>query len=178
MPEKHRWPLKHGRNVCGHSNIHIWTPNVPSNLNIHSSTPNVTPDSRPNTHTWVRNISKTPLTEAQEQLFAYGPIFAVVTKQPPIGEYVAAVEKVCQQLKQGEAKEIWGEIKTILKNTQPPKSNISKEEAKALKELKNDNTRGVSMVVMGREEYIQKSEELLSQSTYKTIPTYPTEIPA
>ena len=66
-------------------------------------------------------------------------------------------------------------------NTQHPKSNISKEEAKALKELKNDNTRmfltndkGLSMVVMDKEEYIQKSEELLSQSTYKILPIDPT----
>ena len=34
--------------------------------------------------------------------------------------------------------------------------------------------KGVSMVVMDKEEYIQKSEELLSQSTYKTITTDPT----
>ena len=50
-----------------------------------------------------------------------------------------------------------------------------------MKELKNDITRmmlttdkGMSMVVMDREEYIQKSEELLSESTYKILPTDPT----
>ena len=174
------------KNTGGHSKIkhghsHISTPNEPSDLNFHSSTSNVTPDSRPTTNTWVRNISKTPLTEAQEHLLAHGPNFAAVPRQPPIGEYVVALEKVCQELKQGEAEELRGEIKTILKNIQPPKSNISKEEVKALNKLKKDNTRlilttdkGVSMVVMDREEYIQKSEELLSQSTYKTIPTDPT----
>ena len=82
------------------------------------------------------------------------------------------MEKECQQLKQGEAEELIGEIKRVLKNTQPPKPNISKEDAKAMEELKRDNTRmiltvdkRVSMVVMDKEEYIQKSEELLSQST-------------
>ena len=47
--------------------------------------------------------------------------------------------------------------------------------------MKKDNeiiilttNKGVSMVVMDREEYIKKSEELLKQSTYKEIPTYPT----
>ena len=47
----------------------------------------------------------------------------------------------------------------------------------ALKELRDDNTRviltadkGVSMVMMGRDEYIRKAEELLNQPTYKTIP--------
>ena len=140
-----------------------------------------TPDLKPIINTWVRNISRTPLTEAQEQLLAHGPNFVVVFRQLPIREYVAAVEKVCQQLKQGEVEELRGESKTVLKNTQPPKSNTSKEEAKALKDLKNDNTRmiltadkGVSMVLMDKEEYIQKSAELLSQSTYKILPTDPT----
>ena len=52
-------------------------------------------------------------------------------------------------------------------NTKP---YISKEEYWALKQIKNDNTRmvltadkGVSMVMMDREEYIHKSEELLQQ---------------
>ena len=62
-----------------------------------------------------------------------------------------------------------------------PRSNITKEEQKALKELKNDNTRiiltadkGVSMVVIDRDEYINKAEELLSQPMYKSIPRDPT----
>ena len=49
-----------------------------------------------------------------------------------------------------------------------------------MKELINDNTgviltadRGVSIVVMDRDEYIKKAEELLSQPTYKTIPADP-----
>ena len=78
---------------------------------------------------------------------------------------------MCQQLKQGKAEELKGEVKSILKNIYPPKPNITKEEAKAIKELKKDKEqiiltayKGVSMVVMNREEYIKKSEELLKQS--------------
>ena len=64
-----------------------------------------------------------------------------------------------------------------MKKAHTPTSNISKEEQKAMKELRNNNTRviltadkGMSMVVMDRDEYIRKAEELLSQPTYKTIP--------
>ena len=32
---------------------------------------------------WVRNISKTPPTKAQEKLLAHGPNFVVVPKEPP-----------------------------------------------------------------------------------------------
>ena len=61
------------------------------------------------------------------------------------------------------------------------KPNISKEEYQAIKELKNDNTRmvltadkGVAMVVMDREDYNNKSEELLQSSAYKVLTTDPT----
>ena len=64
---------------------------------------------------------------------------------------------------------------------QPPKPSIPKEEAKAIKELKKDQERitltadkGVSMVVMDKDEYIKKSEELLHQPTYKELTTDPT----
>ena len=62
---------------------------------------------------------------------------------------------------QGEAEELQAEMKAVLKKTQPPTPNITREEQMALKELRDDNTRmistaekGVLMVVMDREEYI------------------------
>ena len=130
---------------------------------------------------WVRNISRTSLPEAQEQLLAHGPNFTLVPRCLPIGQYIAAVELECQQLKQGEAEELWGEVMAILKKVHTPRSNITKEELKEFKELYNDKTRviftadkGVSMVAMDREDYIKKAEELLSQPTYKTIAVDPT----
>ena len=102
---------------------------------------------------------------------------AIATKEPPRGEYMAQVERVCQSLTQGEAEELRGEVKSIMKKTKPPKSNISKEETRAMKELKKDQDRmvltadkGVSMVVTDRVDYEKKSEELLSQSTYRVLP--------
>ena len=62
-----------------------------------------------------------------------------------------------------------------------PPPNITKEERKAITELKKDSTRmiltadkGVSLVVMNTEDYIRKAEDLLNQTTYKSIPTDPT----
>ena len=77
--------------------------------------------------------------------------------------------------------ELRGKTKQIFKKIQPPKPNIMKEEAKAIQELKRDKERviltadkGVSMVVMDKEDYIKKSEELLHQPTYKELPSDPT----
>ena len=84
-------------------------------------------------------------------------------------------------MKQGKPDELRGEIKTILKKIHTPKNNITKEEKKALAELKKDTNRtiltadkGVSLVVMNKEDYKEKALELLDQPTYKTITTDPT----
>ena len=68
------------------------------------------------------------------------------------------------------------EVKANIKKMQPPKYKLTKEEHKAMEELKRDKTRmilttdkGVSFVVIDKEEYIKKADDLLSQSSYKNI---------
>ena len=130
---------------------------------------------------WVRNLSKTPLTEAQECLLAHGPNFVLVPREPQTCEFIVAREKACQYLMQGKAEELRGEIKSLLKKNHNIKPNIPKDEYWVLKEMKKDNTRmvltadkGVSMVVVDRENYIQKSEKLLHQQNYKILQSDPT----
>ena len=72
-------------------------------------------------------------------------------------------------------------MKTILKKAKNPTQNITKEEQKAIGELKRDNNRliltadkGVALVVMDKEDYVQKAKELLDQPTYRTISSDPT----
>ena len=64
---------------------------------------------------------------------------------------------------------------------QPPPPNITREEWKAVKELKEDKSRmvltadkGVALVVMDTTDYKKKAEDLLQQPTYQPIPTDPT----
>ena len=90
------------------------------------------------------------------------------------------VEQVCQKLTPGEADELTVEVKAILKKAQPLRHNLTKEQ-KAIGELKRDKTRviltadkGVSLVVMDKEQCINKAEELLNQPTCKTISSDPT----
>ena len=56
-----------------------------------------------NNNIWVRNISSTPLTKAQEKIVLQGPNFAIVPKSPPVGKYIASIENACSQIRQGEA---------------------------------------------------------------------------
>ena len=80
-----------------------------------------------------------------------------------------------------DAQELRAETNYLLRRAKPPRSNITKEEKKALKELREDKDRmvltadkGVAMVVMDRKEYMDKVEGLLTQLAYKTITTDPT----
>ena len=100
-------------------------------------------------------------------------------------EYITAIEKTCHKLKQGPAQELRLEVKKVLRKAQngtKSPSNITKEEFKALQELKRDKDRliltadkGVALVVMNRADYIKKSEELLNTDTYQKIPEDPTK---
>ena len=130
---------------------------------------------------WVINLSKKPLTNAQEKLLTHGPNYAITPRIPPIVEYITAVEQTCQSLNQGEADEMRAKIKADIKKIHPSRPNIYREEKRAQKELKRDDTRviltadkGVCLVVMDKEEYIRKAEEILKEDTYKIIPTNPT----
>ena len=83
-------------------------------------------------NTWVNNLSSTPLTQDEMKLLANGPNYAIVPRIPPIGEYITAIENVCNQLEQGKVEELRGEVKKVLKKVHPPRPNISKDERKAI----------------------------------------------
>ena len=110
----------------------------------------------------------------------HGPNFVIVPKEPPTPEYIGAIEKACLKSPTWKAEELRGEVKAILKKKTNNKPNITKEEHQAIKELRRDNTRmvltadkGVSMVVMDKEDYNTKSE-LLQAPTYQILNTDPT----
>ena len=67
------------------------------------------------TKKWVINTSSKPLTKAQEKLLAHRPNFTMVPRSPPVTEYVVVIEQACSKLQQGEAEELRGEVKTIIK---------------------------------------------------------------
>ena len=154
-----------------------------SNLDEHehdNSNSGLTSDTISNSK-WIKNLSDTPLTEAQSRLLAHGPNFSILHKKVPKEEYVASIEHACQKLQEGEAQELRVEIKNILKNAKETRSNITKEEFRAIKELKQDKERiiltadkGVALVVLNKQDYVEKAEHLLNQKTYKKIKEDPT----
>ena len=88
---------------------------------------------------------------------------------------------VSHKPKEEDAGELRPDINLLLRRAQVPKSNLTKEESICLAQLKKDKDRvvltvdkGVPMVDMEKEDYIQKAESLLTQPAYKSIDRVPT----
>ena len=90
---------------------------------------------------WVINISSKPLTPYQEKLLDHGPNYAIVPKDPPIIQYVAAVEHACTRLEEGKVEEFRVQVKAAIQKIKKPKPNLTKGERKAIGELKKDQSR-------------------------------------
>ena len=126
-------------------------------------------------------MSNKPLTPVQRSVLAKGPNFAVTPRQPPNLEYITAIEAACTKLSQQDAGELRADVNRVLRSSHPPKPNLTKAQNIALRELKRDRDcivltadKGVAMVVMDKQDYINKVNQLLNQNTYKVIAKDPT----
>ena len=105
----------------------------------------------------------------------------VTPRQPPNLEYITAIEAACTKLSHQDAEELRADINRVLRYSHPPKPNLTKAQNLALRELKGDRDhivltadKGVAMVIMDRQDYINKANHLLNQNTYKSIVKDPT----
>ena len=114
---------------------------------------------------------------------AHGPKFVITPRETLVKEYIMATEQACTKIEQRNQEEFRVEVKRLLKQDQNNKrqANMRKEELKALKELKLDTNRliltadkGVALVVIDKDDYIKKVEDLLKENTYKKIAEDPT----
>ena len=124
---------------------------------------------------WVINLSSKPLTPAQRSVLAKGPNFVVTPRHPPNLKYITAIEAACTKLSQQDAEELRTNINWVLRSSQP-QTQPNQSSNSARRELKRDRDcivltadKRVAMVIMDRQDYICKANNLVSQNTYKTI---------
>ena len=130
---------------------------------------------------WVINLSSKPLTPAQRSVLAKGPNFVVSPMHPPNLQYITAIGAACTKLSQQDAEELRANIYWVLRVSHAPKPNLAKAQNLAIREHKKDRDhivltadKGVAMVIMDRQDYISKANNLLSQNTYRSIQWDPT----
>jgi len=99
-----------------------------------------------------------------------GPKFAPTPSKIPYKDFVAEVEAAITRLPDGSKDQIRTSTAAILQRAcLPSHNNITKEEKKALRYIKKDNSRvimkadkGNCFVIMDRDEYENKMESLLA----------------
>ena len=130
---------------------------------------------------WVVNLTGHPLTAPQRNVLSKGLNFAPAPTRVPVVDTIAAVEAGAKQLKEEDAEDLHGWVCGILRYAKLPKDNLTKEQRKALKELKDLENEVIlavdkcnATVVMRREDYSTKMKGMLEISTYRQLEKDPT----
>jgi len=123
-------------------------------------------------------LSDRQLNEIETSTLEHGLNFSITPKVVPVAKILASVESGIYNLDECSKQEIRLSVTNVLKNAKPPsKRNVSKEEEKALKNLKKDQNivilpadKGKAVVIMNRKDYSAKVHALLGdQNTYRKI---------
>ena len=131
---------------------------------------------------WVVNLSKYSLNKYQQSVLAKGLNFAVTPDNLPIDDMIVSTELACTSLDPPTADALRAEAVHILASNKVPPSNITKDERKAIKDLAKEDSimviqadKGNCTVVLDKEEYIEKANEMLADTnTYRKLAKNPT----
>ena len=130
---------------------------------------------------WVINMSSRQLTHYETNLLAKALNLSITSKTLPNKDIIAAIEDAVKDLEKEEADTICAKVSLTLRNSKPPKDNLSKDECKALKELQSDTSivilpadRGRSIVILNREDYLEKCVDHINNDPYQLLKKDPT----
>ena len=131
---------------------------------------------------WVINLSSHQLTEDQRTVLERGLNFAPTPKHIPTTELITGCELALRDHpNQAAAENARAAIANIIRKAKPPKSNISRTEQVALRELKNNEEiiiaradKGNTTVLLDSNEYETKAKELLDAKPFQKLSKDPT----
>ena len=129
----------------------------------------------------VKNFSSRSLAPKEKEALALGLNFAVTPKQIPTFKIVAATEATASQLDGETAQLLRHRVSSILSTAKPPKSNLSRQLQKAVKNLREDRDivilpadKGNATVILDQTDYAAKMEHLLEDRAYRKVQRNPT----
>ena len=129
---------------------------------------------------WVVNLTNRHLTPSQEGVLKLGLNFAPAPTKFRLIDIVAAVDKGARKLKGMEAEDLCEWVRGILRHAKLPKDDLTKEQRKALKELRQIDElilladKGNATVLMTRENYDTKMRGMIETATYRRLGKDPT----
>ena len=129
----------------------------------------------------VKNYSSRQLDKIEEEVLALGLNFAITPKAIPTQEIVTRTEAISRTMNANQAQDLKSRVKWCLKHCKLPKTNLTRQQMKAIQRLKGDETikilpadKGRTTVILDSTEYHQKMEGLLQDGTYKKLKNDPT----
>ena len=129
----------------------------------------------------VKNYSSRQLDKIEEEVLALGLNFAITPKAIPTQEIVTRTEAISRTMNANQAQDLKSRVKWCLKHCKQPKTNLTRQQMKAIQRLKGDETikilpadKGRTTVILDSTEYHQKMEGLLQDGTYKKLKNDPT----
>jgi len=134
---------------------------------------------------WVRNISSRPLDQTETHVLSYGLKHSVTPRRIPTESIVSSVEAVLSRqrdLSESAKDNIRSRIASTVQSASIPDNNLTKDEQRALKRLKNDENivilpadKGRVTVVMDKTDYFDKMDALVNdKQTYEELKRDPT----
>jgi hypothetical protein len=126
-------------------------------------------------------LSSHNLKQPELSVLERGLNFAVSPSSIPVDNLICCIEDSIKTLADEDKEPIRQDCAVILRKSKPPRSNISREERQALRNLCNNTNlvilradKGGAMVIMNQEDYNKKMNEHLSQSgSYRKISNNP-----
>ena len=117
----------------------------------------------------------------EEEVLALGLNFAITPKAIPTQEIVTRTEAISRTMNANQAQDLKSRVKWCLKHCKQPKTNLTRQQLKAIQRLKGDESikilpadKGRTTVILDSTEYHQKMEGLLQDGTYKKLKNDPT----
>ncbi|XP_054706811.1 uncharacterized protein LOC129216619 [Uloborus diversus] len=122
------------------------------------------------------NLSNHQLSADEISVLKRGGNFAVVPKYIPVEDIVANIEAGLHKLPKDVSADIHREASRILQRANTPRSNITAQERRALKQLKSNQDivilatyKGNATAVLNTKDYQDKIQELLDPDIYRSL---------
>ena len=129
----------------------------------------------------VKSLSSRSLAPKEKEALALGLNVAVTPQWIPTFEIIAATEATASQLESETAQLLRHRVSSILSTAKPPRSNLSGELQKAVKNLREDRNivilpadKGNATVILDQADYAAKMEHFLEDRAYKKVQRNPT----
>ena len=131
---------------------------------------------------WIINLSDKELSESQKALLSKGMKFSITQNKIPKDEIISKVESSLKGIERSEADTIRAKVSLTLQQAKTPKDNLTINERRALKELKNDDSimilpadKGRATVILNKEDYYKKCDEHINNGPYEKVKKDPTK---